>query len=150
MVNAHIWYADEFPDEPKMTGREWRRRVVFGLLRLDRGRVNSTTQVLLVPMATPPAVAPVTGGGTSALQLLPALKNRWGDHVPLRREKKGAIACEWCKMQSKAAVASGRNALRIRETRLVCCHCKRNSTRECTDIALCTELCQSSTAAGAT
>ena len=33
MVNSHIWYAEEFPDEPKMTGREWRMRVFFGLMR---------------------------------------------------------------------------------------------------------------------
>ena len=30
------------------------------------------------------------------------LKTRWGDHVPMRRENKRAIDCEWCKLQSKA------------------------------------------------
>jgi hypothetical protein len=87
MVNSHIWYAEEFPDAPEMTGREWRRRVVFGLLRFDRGRVNSTTRVLLTPREPPPAEAPVADGATSARQLLPRLKTRWGDHMPMRREK---------------------------------------------------------------
>ena len=150
MVNSQIWYVEEFPDEPKMTGREWRKRVVFGLLRLDRGRVNSTTLVLLTPREPPPPPS-VADGATSARQLLPRLKTRWGDHVPMRREnKKRAIDCEWCKLQSKAAVASGRNALSIRETRTICSQCKRDAYRGCTDIALCTKLCQSSTEVGAT
>jgi hypothetical protein len=117
---------------------------------LDKSRVNSTTKVLLVPREQPPVGAPVTGGGASAREALSKLKNRWGDHVPLRRDGKYTLKCAWCKHQSLAAVASGRNALRIRTTRLVCSVCVSENGRNCTDIALCTDLCQSSTQVGAT
>jgi hypothetical protein len=150
MVNSHIWYAEMYPDQPKMSGRAWRKRVVFGLLRLDTSRVNSTTKVLLATRAPLPVGVPVMGGGASSREQLPKLKNRYGDHTPQRREAQGALRCEWCKLQSNAAVASGRNARRIRETRLVCSICVCHKRRGCTDIALCTDLCQSSTAAGAT
>jgi hypothetical protein len=150
MVNSHIWYTEMYPDRPAMSGREWRKRVVFGLLRLDKSRVNSTTKVLLVPREQPPVVAPFTGGAASARAAHSKLKNRWGDHVPRRRDAKWALRCEWCKHQSAVAVASGRNALRIRETRLVCSVCQSDKRGGCKDVALCTDLCQSSTEAGAT
>ena len=155
MVNSHIWYAEAHPRASKMSGREWRRRVFFGLMRLESGRKNSTTKVLLVPREPPPPTPPEFDVGATARQIRPTLKNRWGDHVPVRRIGPRAIACEWCKLKSKAAVASGRPAFRARESILVCSVCRRDddiqrASHGCADMALCTVLCRSSTEVGAT
>jgi len=132
-------------------------RVFFGLLRLENMRQNSTTKVLLFPRAAPPAASASGGrasGRTSASQLLPELKNRWGDHVPVRRNGVFALRCEWCKLQSNVMKTTGRSAPRPRETRLVCSHCTRaeedTHSRGCRDIALCNKLRPTSTEAGAT
>ena len=150
MVNSHIWYAETYPNKPKMSGREWRLRVIYGLFRLDSARMSSISKVLLVQAASAPPPPP-----SQSLSANPALKNRWGDHVPTRRLAKTALACEWCKMQANAMKASGRATIRPRESRYVCSHCQRDKDTasnglKCTNISLCTSLCRSSTEVGAT
>ena len=118
-------------------------------------RKNSSTKVFLVSMAPLPPPPPEIRVGSSARQLRPTLKNRWGDHAPVRRVAPRAIACEWCNLKSKVAVASGRPVTRARESILVCSICRRDdfttrASRGCADVALCTELCRSSTEIGAT
>ena len=85
---------------------------------------------------------------------VPDLMNRWNDHVLVRRNGKVALQCAWCKFQAKLATTSGRPALRIRETRLVCNICTREGNaddkRGSGNVALCKALNLSSTEGGAT
>ena len=73
--------------------------------------------------------------------------------MPVRRQRRNALDCEWCKLQAKLMKASGRKPQPIRESRMICFCCVRseeNIKRGCKDISLCTVLSQSTTEVGAT
>ena len=130
-------------------------RVFFGLMRLERGRMHSTSKVLLFPMIEELVAASSARASAGASQVrVPELMNRWNDHVLVRRNGKAALQCAWCKFQAKLATTSGRPALRIRETRLVCNICTREGNaddkRGSGNVALCRALNLSSTEGGAT
>ena len=101
-------------------------RVFFGLMRLERGRMHSTSKVLLFPRIEELLAASSARASAGASQVrVPELMNRWNDHVLVRRSGKASLQCAWCKLQAKLATSSGRPSLRIRESRLVCSHCTR-------------------------
>ena len=130
-------------------------RVFFGLMRLERGRMHSTSKVLLFPRIEELVAASSARASAGASQVrVPELMNRWNDHVLVRRSGKASLQCAWCKLQAKLATSSGRPSLRIRESRLVCSHCTRalnaDDKRGIADVALCKALSLSSTEGGAT
>ena len=73
--------------------------------------------------------------------------------MPVRRQRRNALDCEWCKLHAKLMKSSGRKPQPIRESRMICSCCVRseeNIKRGCKNISLCTVLSQSTTEVGAT